>query len=82
MPMADAASNVGAGNGMYIVVLAIFSGWFSVILGGLIAGKSGADMAEPLKWGIICMLLSGVLGIGYIMACCIACKSKDQADPK
>jgi hypothetical protein len=80
--MADAASNVGAGNGTYILVLAIFSGWFSVILGGLIAGKSGADMAEPLKWGIICMLLSGVLGIGYIMACCIACKSKDQADPK
>ena len=79
MPMADAASNVGAGNGMYILVLAIFSGWFSVILGGLIAGKSGADMAEPLKWGIICMLLSGVLGIGYIMACCIACKTKTKS---
>ena len=82
MPMADAASNVGAGNGMYMVVLAIFSGWFSVILGGLIAGKSGADMGEPLKWSIICLLLSPILGIGYFMACCIACKSKDQADPK
>ena len=82
MGMDDAAASVGSGNGMYIVVLAIFSGWFSVILGGLLAGKSGADMAEHLKWGIICMLLSPILGIGYLMACCIACKSKDQADPK
>ena len=80
MGMDDAAACVGSGNGMYIVVLAIFSGWFSVILGGLLAGKSGADMAEHLKWGIICMLLSGVLGIGYIMACCIACKSKKMSE--
>ena len=79
MPMNDAACNVGAGNGTYIVVMALLSGWFSVVLGGLIAGKSGADMAEPLKWGIICMLLSGVFGIGYIMACCIACESKKQS---
>ena len=80
MPMADAASNVGAGNGMYMVVLAILCGWFSVILGGLLAGKSGADMAEHLKWGIICMLLTPVFGIGFIMACCIACKSKKMSE--
>ena len=79
MPMADAACNVGPGNGMYILVLAILCGGFSVILGGLIAGKQKNDMAEPLKWGILCMLLSGVFGIGYIMSCCIACKSKDQS---
>ena len=80
MGMDDAAASVGSGNGMYIVVLALFSGWFSVILGGLLAGKSGADMAEHLKWGIICMLLTPVFGIGFIMACCIACKSKKMSE--
>ena len=79
MPMADAACNVGSGNGTYILVLAIFTGAFSVLLGGLVAGKKQNDMAEPLKWTIICMLLSGVFGIGYFMACCIACKTKDQS---
>ena len=40
MGMDEAAANVGAGNGCWIIVLALFSGGFSVILGGLIAGKS------------------------------------------
>ena len=79
MPMADAACNVGAGNGTYILVLAIFSGAFSVLLAGLVAGKKQNDMAEPLKWTVICALLSGVFGIGYIMACCIALKTKEQS---
>ena len=79
MPMADAACNVGAGNGTMMVVMALLSGWFSVILGGLLAGKSGADMAEPLKWGIICLLLTPVFGIGFLLACCIACKTKEQS---
>ena len=71
--MNDAACNVGAGNGIWILVLAILGGGFSVILAGLVAGKTKADMAEQLKWGVICMLLSGVFGIGWIMSCCIAC---------
>ena len=79
MAMNDSACNVGAGNGIWILVLAILGGGFSVILAGLVAGKTKTDMAEQLKWGVICMLLSGVFGIGWIMACCIACKTKEQS---
>ena len=79
MGMNDSACNVGAGNGIWILVLAILGGGFSVILAGLVAGKTKTDMAEQLKWGVICMLLSGVFGIGWIMACCIACKTKEQS---
>ena len=78
--MDDAAANVGAPNGTMCVVLALFTGAFSVLLNALIAGKSQNDIAEPLKWTIICALLEGVFGIGYIMACCIACKSKKLAE--
>ena len=78
--MDDAACNVGKENGMYILVLAILGGGFSVLLAGLVAGKKQNDIAEQLKWSIICMLLSGVFGIGYIMACCIACKTKKQSE--
>ena len=46
--MNDAACNVGAGNGIWILVLAILGGGFSVILAGLVAGKTKADMAERL----------------------------------
>ena len=80
MVMADAASNVGAPNGMMCVILALMTGAFSVLLNGLIAGKSGNDISEQLKWTIICVLLEPIFGIGYIMACCIACKSKKMAE--
>ena len=76
--MEEAASNVGAGNGCWIIVLAIFSGGFSVILGGLIAGEHQANLTNKLKWGIICMILEPIL-IGWILACCIACKSKSMS---
>ena len=74
--MNDAAANVGAGNGIWILILAIFGGGGSVLLGGLVEGKKQAEMAEPLKWGVICILLSPIF-IGWIMACCIACKTKE-----
>ena len=74
--MEEAACNVGKGNGLWILILAILGGGFSVILGGLVAGKTKGDMTNQLKWGVICMLLTGVFGIGWIMACCIACKTK------
>ena len=77
--MDDAACDVGKGNGLWILILAILGGGFSVILGGLVGGKTKGDMAEQLKWGVICMLLTGVFGIGWIMACCIACKTKTKS---
>ena len=78
--MDDVAVNVGNQNGMMCVILALMTGAFSVLLNALIAGKTGADAGEHMKWTIICALLSGVLGIGYIMACCIACKSKKMSE--
>ena len=78
--MDDVAVNVGSQNGMMCVLLAIMTGGFSVLLNALIAGKTGADAGEHMKWTIICELLTGVLGIGYIMACCIACKSKKMSE--
>ena len=78
--MEEASSHVGYGDGWYMVGLALLSGWFSIILGGLIAGKSGTDLSEYLKWSIICLLLTPLLGIGYIMACCIAWKSKKMSN--
>ena len=79
MGMEDAASNVGAGNGCWILVLALFTGGFSVILGGLIEGQTQGALTEKLKWGIICILLEPLLGIGLILACCIACKTKEKS---
>ena len=78
--MDDVAVNVGNQNGMMCVLLAIMTGGFSVLLNALIAGKTGQDAGEHMKWTIICELLTGVLGIGYIMACCIACKSKKMSE--
>ena len=78
--MDDVAVNVGNQNGMMCVLLAIMTGGFSVLLNALIAGKTGADAGEHMKWTIICELLTGVFGIGYIMACCIACKSKKMSE--
>ena len=74
--MSDAASNVGAGNGLWILIFAILGGGGSVITAGLVEGKKQAEMSDCLKWGIICLLLSPIL-IGWIMACCIACKTKE-----
>ena len=72
--MDDAAVNVGSGNGCWILVLAFLTGGFSVILAGLVAGKTQAEMKEPLKMGGICILLQPIF-VGWIMACCIACKT-------
>ena len=44
--MNDAACNVGAGNGIWILVLSILGGGFSVILAGLVAGKKKRDLSE------------------------------------
>ena len=78
--MENASVNVGKENATWILLLGLLTGGFSVILAGLVAGKKQNDIAEQLKWSIICMLLSGVFGIGYIMACCIACKTKKQSE--
>ena len=80
MPMDDAAVNVGNANGTMALILALLTGAGSVILNALIAGKTGADASEALKWTIICAFLEPVLGIGYIMACCIACKTKKMSE--
>ena len=76
MGLDDAAVNVGAGNGMMIVLLTWVTSGAGVILAGLIAGKHQAEMAEPLKWGLICMILGP---IGWLIAMAIACKSKGQS---
>ena len=76
MGLDDAAVNVGAGNGMMIVFLTWLTSGCGVILAGLIAGKHQAEMAEPLKWGLICMILGP---IGWLIAMAIACKSKGQS---
>ena len=78
MGMEEAASNVGAGNGLWILILAIIGGGGSVIMGGLVEGRKQAEMTEPLKWGVICLLLTPIF-IGWIMACCIACKTKTKS---
>ena len=78
--MDDVAVNVGNQNGMMCVILALMTGAFSVLLNALIAGKTGQDAGEHMKWTIICVLLEPILGIGYIMACCIACKSKKMSE--
>ena len=80
MGLDEAAVNVGAPNATWIVVMTWISSGFGVILAALIAGKQQADMAEPLKMGCICMLLTPLIGIGWIMAMCIACKSKKQSE--
>ena len=71
--MDEAECNVGKDNGMWIIILSILGGGFAVIVAGLIAGNTQDKITPQLKWGVICMLLSPIL-IGYIMACCIACK--------
>ena len=38
--MDEAASNVGAGNGCWILVMAFFMGGFSIIMAALIEGKT------------------------------------------
>ena len=78
--MEDAAANVGNANGMMCVILALMTGAFSIIINALIAGKSGSDAGEAMKWTIICALLEPIFGIGYFMACCIACKSKKMSE--
>ena len=79
MGLDEAAVDVGAVNGMWIVILTWFTGGSGVMIAGLIAGKTQADMHEPLKMGIICNLLMGLAGIGWIMAMCIACKTKTKS---
>ena len=79
MGMDEAAVDVGAVNAMWIVILTWFTGGSGVMMAGLIAGKTGAEMNEPLKMGIICSLLMGLCGIGWIMAMCIACKTKAKS---
>ena len=54
MGLDEAAVDVGAGNGLWIVLFTWMSGGIGVIIGGLVAGKSGNDMSEMLKMGIIC----------------------------
>ena len=79
MGLDDAACNVGAPNGNMCVILALAIGALSILINGLVAGKKGNDISEQLKWTIICALLEPIFGIGYFMACCIACKSKKMA---
>ena len=79
MPMDDAAVNVGNANATMALILSFF-GPGSVILNALIAGKTGADATEALKWTIICAFLAPVLGIGYIIGCCIGCKTKKMSE--
>ena len=79
MGMEDAACDVGSENGCWIIVLAWLTGPFQILLGGLIEGKTKNDMAPLLKWFVICELLCGLFGIGYLMSCCIACKTKTKS---
>ena len=76
MGLDDAAVNVGAGNGWYFVFLTWVSSGMGVILAALIAGKTQAEMAEPLKMGLVCMILGP---IGWLIALAIACKTKGQS---
>ena len=79
MGLDEAAVDVGNQNGLWIVLLTWMSGGWGVILGGLIAGKTGADMADPLKMGLVCMFLMPVFGLGWLLAMVIACKSKGKS---
>ena len=79
MGLDEAAVNVGAENALWIVLLTWFTGGVGVILAALIAGKSGAEMAEPLKMGVICVLLMPVFGLGWLLAMLIACKTHKQS---
>ena len=78
MGFEEAASNVGQGNGIWIVILALLGGG-TATLGSLIEGKTKGDCGVFLKWDVICLLLSPIL-IGWILACCIACKTKAKSD--
>ena len=80
MGLDEAAVNVGKENATMIVVLTWITSGYGVILAALIAGKHGADMAEQLKMGLICSLLTPLLGIGWIMAMIIACKTKKESE--
>ena len=71
-----AASDVGQGNGCWIVIMAILMGPFSIVMAALIEGKQKNDMAVALKWFTICAL---VPGIGYLMSCCVACETKKKS---
>ena len=73
MGLDEASVNVGAENGMWIVILTWMTGGMGVIIAALIAGKQTGDMAEPLKMGVICAIIPL---IGWIMAMIIACKTK------
>ena len=79
MPIDDAVVHAGKGMGPWIVVLTIFTGGLGVILTGLIAGRTKEEMSGPLKWGLICMTF-WPLGIGYILALVIACKSASLSE--
>ena len=79
MGLDEAAVDVGAGNGLWIVLMTWMAGGFGVITAGLIAGKTGNDMSEPLKMGVICAILMPVFGLGWLLAMCIACKTKGKS---
>ena len=79
MGLDEAAVDVGAQNGCMVVLMTFLSGGFGVILAALIAGKHGADIAEPLKMGVICIWLEMVFGLGYLIALCISCKTKNKS---
>ena len=79
MGLEDSAVDVGKQNGLWVVLMTWMSGGFGVIIAALIAGKTGNDMAEPLKMGVICAILMPVFGLGWLLAMCIACKTKGKS---
>ena len=82
MGLDEAAVDVGAGNGCCACMLHLMMGGFGVIISALIAGKHGADIAEPLKMGVICVWLEFVFGLGYLIALIIGCKSMKKLKEK
>ena len=73
-----AVMSVGNANALWILILGILSGGGGVICGGLVAGKTKADMVEPLKWGAICILLTPFL-VGWLLGCFICYKSYEKS---
>ena len=61
--------NVGHENGCWLIVFAFIASGFAIIAAGLIAGKTGKEMHDPLMIGILCILLDMCTGIvGTIIA--------------
>ena len=75
----EASVDAGKGNGCWLLILTFFGGGAGVLLSGLVAGKQGADMEPFLKWCIYCEILTAVCGLGWLMAVCIACETKNKS---